>query len=85
MQFQYWFGYYFLSNKKIKNDMKKIIYIFFLFIIVIGLLGFCINLEFELYDLINIIIFFINVDDVDVLVIVVVYGLFCVDGYSGLF
>ena len=33
--------------------MKKIIYIFSLFITVIGLLGSCINLESESYDSIN--------------------------------
>ena len=49
--------------------MKKIIYIFSLFITVIGLLGSCINLESESYDSINTTIFPTNADDADALVI----------------
>lgn len=65
--------------------MKKIIYIFSLFITVIGLLGSCINLESESYDSINTTIFPTNADDADALVIAAAYGPFRADGYSGLF
>ena len=54
--------------------MKKIIYIFSLFITVIGLLGSCINLESESYDSINTTIFPTNADDADALVIAAAYG-----------
>ena len=65
--------------------MKKIIYIFSLFITVIGLLGSCINLESESYDSINTTIFPTNADDAVALVIAAAYGPFRADGYSGLF
>ena len=65
--------------------MKKRIYLFSLFITVIGLLGSCINLESESYDSINTTIFPTNADDADALVIAAAYGPFRADGYSGLF